>query len=662
MATTADIRWAWRHISKGQVRSDYHYNSLGAREYNASYLFHFDISVPPPAAGKKISTITLPNDTKNALHVFALSAVPVAAATQPTIKDKVVPAFARATRRWTDVGSYKAQVVEVAVRNPLSLSRHADTNAWAKSPIEVSLVGTGFETILKPKVLRLSPGDEVLVNVGVKPTGATGDFTDAKVQFASAEGTWEVPVVVGGSHLVHDFTQWKQEGADVEQHSSPEWYNDAKFGIFIHWGIYAVSAWSDGSRYSEWYDYWLHNDNVNGTVYNHHKNTWGTNVTYDDFIPKFTAEKFNASEWVKLFSDAGAGYFVLTTKHHDGFALFDTKETSDRNSVKLGPKRDFLRELMDTAAAEQPHLKRGTYFSMPEWYNPLYKVHGRYLFPGGLAHNPYTGVEEPYTGFKDSVKEYVTGVQYPQMKMLAEEYKTDIMWCDIGMDNNSTKFAAEWYAQTAAEGRQVVIDNRCGIAGDFITPEMTKFDTVQLQKWESCASMDPYSFGYSAATRDDQYRSATNIIQSLVDIVAKGGNFLLNVGPKADGTIIPAMADPLREAGKWLKTNGRAIYKTSTFPLVPEVKTATAHVEITRTDKTFNLISVQDPATPTTVLPGTFPILSSDKINLVTDHGDVPVPFTYDGATLKLDLSKVTAQDRTGKPAYVFEVVYGTGA
>ncbi|KAL1405008.1 hypothetical protein Q8F55_008628 [Vanrija albida] len=648
--------WIHHWNNKSPLAAPYHFLNDSTRNYNATNLYHIPIGLPPSAAGKRVSALILPpKRDANTLRVFALSYIPVVEGAR--LEDRVRAASVKATRRWGHVHGKKAQVVEVRLANPLSAARRGDPAAWVDAPIDVRLAGDGFVTVGPGRVARLMPGDAVTVEVLIRPTGAASAFDGAEVRLNASGREWSVPVRVEGSGIVHDFAEWTEETADIEQHSSPSWFNGAKFGIFIHWGLYSVPAWADGGKYAEWYDFWLHDEDGNGTTHKHHREVWGEEFVYDDFIPLFTAARFNASAWVELFADAGAKYFVFTTKHHDGYALFDTGATSDRNSLLLGPKRDFLRELMDAAKEEQPHLKRGTYFSMPEWYNPLYAPHGRVSFPGGLAHNPYTGEQEAYTGFVDT-GDFIEGIQVPQMRILAQEYATDLIWCDIGLANHSSSFVAEWYAQSAREDRPVAIDNRCGIAGDFVTPEMTKFDTVQPDKWESCASVDPHSFGYNRATRDDEYRNATDIVHYLIDITAKGGNFLLNVGPDAEGVIVDAIQRPLREAGAWLKLNGRAIYDTYPFPLAPEHEDDDAHVFVTRNDGALYLISVRDLGERLAV-PVPLPLLPCDKAVLVTPGGDVPVAWGYEGDVLTVDLSGIEEAHRTGAIAYVVEWTYG---
>lgn len=204
----------------------------------------------------------------------------------------------------------------------------------------------------------------------------------------------------------------------------------------------------------------------------------------------------------------------------------------------------------------------------------------------------------------------------------------------------------------------MTINNRLGIAGDFVTPEMEKFSNVQPHKWEACQSVDPYSFGYNAATTDDEYRSVTDLVHTLVDIVAKGGNFLLNVGPCADGTIAKPITDRLLEIGAWLKVNGRAIYGTDAFKLLPEVQAGDVHVQFTRTRDALYIISLQAPTTPTFTVPAVLPILENDKVVLLTESGDVEVPRTYNDGVLQLDTSGL-GDNIVGKSAYVFEIQYG---
>lgn len=638
-----EVKHWWSHhwTNKSPIRAPFHFVGPGQRSYNASHLFHIPVTIPPTAAGRTLKSIRLPPPAeKNALKVFAISYVPVEDETLS------VP-YARATRRWKN----GHQIVEVLLANQRSISEHGDESAWARN-LRVQLLGTSFDTLTVPvPVNRLMPGDEVLLEFEVKPRSSSEAFEGAYllVNRGDLERFQILSVPVSGVRLLHspEYTE-----AEIEEHSRPAWFDKAKFGIFIHWGLFSVPAFAAPPQYAEWYDFWLHDGEV--PTETHHQETYGETFNYDDFIPMFTAEKYNASEWLDVIASSGAKYFVFTTKHHDGFAMFDTKETSDRNSLLLGPKRDILKELMETAKAEHPDLKRGTYFSLPEWFNPLYAPHGRLSFPGGPALNPFTREEEPFTGFRD-VGDFIEGLQRPQMEILVNDYETDLLWCDIGLDNHSSAVLSKWYADAAKEGREVAINNRCGVGGDFDTPEMTRFATVQPRKWETCASMDPHSFGYNKDTKDDEYRSAEDVIHTLVDIVAKGGNFLLNIGPRADGTIPKAQSEPLREAGKWLKQNGRAIYDTVPFAPYPEHNADGVHVEFTRKPDAFYIISLKRPGKSFSI-PAPLPILAGDSIVAITPGGNKSIDWTYEDGTLVLDTENVDFEENG--IAWVFEVKY----
>lgn len=421
--------WAMNGQHKGAITTPFHWTGAGTKENANTVIFHMNIQVPHQLSGRRLTSITVPPAGKhNALHLFALSTVSAQEGSGPVVK----PAFVRATRRWEDVDGRKAQVVEVALINLRSLTAIDDKRAWA-GPQEVSLKGSSFKTIRPARVSRLIPGDQVTVDVLVEPTSESASFDGAEVVLSGGESH---PVKVTGSHIVHDHTQWTAEQA--EGHSAAKWFTDAKFGIFIHWGLFSVPAWADEGKYAEWYWHWQHTADVNGPgTYDHHLKTYGADFVYDDFIPMFQGEKYDPKEWVDLFADAGAKYFVFTTKHHDGYALFDAKATTNRTSLVMGPKRDFTRELFDAAEKHQPGLKKGAYYSMPEWYNPLYVPYGRddgpLSFWGGPAKNAYDSSKvEEYHGHID-VGDYIEGLQVPHLEILAKDYGSDLIWGDIGM-------------------------------------------------------------------------------------------------------------------------------------------------------------------------------------------------------------------------------------
>jgi alpha-L-fucosidase len=172
-------------------------------------------------------------------------------------------------------------------------------------------------------------------------------------------------------------------------------------------------------------------------------------------------------------------------------------------------------------------------------------------------------LEEPYTG-ATNLSDFITDLMVPQMEILAYKYETDILWCDCGAANGTAEFAAAWFNKASSDGRQIAINNRCGISSsDFDTPEYTTFSSVSERKWESNQGMDPFSYGYNRATPTSLYMNASTLVYSLVDMVSKNGNLLLDVGPMADGTIDATEVAHLLEAGLWIKANADAIFSTT---------------------------------------------------------------------------------------------------
>ncbi|QRV99595.1 alpha-L-fucosidase [Ceratobasidium sp. AG-Ba] len=442
------------------------------------------------------------------------------------------------------------------------------TTAVLSGPHEVlirAVYGQGVRTTSPGKFFRLMPGDDVRVDVGVsfdQSSEGLGAWFRAAAQAAGIPKSvinmasisrqeieievlvvsastnapvvkstgWDLDLAYSGmSDESGDY--WQATRESLERHEAPRWWTNAKFGIFIHWGIFSVPGWAPKGPYAEWYDWWYHNPpDASNPFWNYHRETYGVDKVYDDFISEFTGAKFDAAEWVDLFATAGAKYFVLVTKHHDGFALFDTQDTSHRSSVYLGPKRDFIGELMKAARERHPEMRKGTYFSMPEWFNPDAGPYGFGSWPGHLATNPYDGSTlEPYTGRLEG-KDYLKDIQEEQMRILTEEYETEIMRIvgDIGGPNRTLEFASEWYNKAAKAGKQVTINNRCGVAPDFDTPEYTRFSSIQTRNWETSEGIDP----------------------------------LLNLGPTGEGEIIPAMVERLVDVGNWLKHSGSCVYDT----------------------------------------------------------------------------------------------------
>ncbi|MBX3285154.1 MAG: alpha-L-fucosidase [Actinobacteria bacterium] len=380
----------------------------------------------------------------------------------------------------------------------------------------------------------------------------------------------------------------------------PSWFTDAKLGIFIHWGVYSVPAWAPVGSYAEWY--WLFSSLPIFPQYQHHLDTYGPEVRYDDFIPQFTAERWDPTDWIDLIGASGAKYWVFTTKHHDGFELWPSSST-DRNSVELGPKRDLVGDLME--ANEGSGLKAGLYYSIPEWFNPA-PVPARYsdMYDGlneifETFDHPFDPYEPdapplPYTGYKP-ISDYATGQVIPDVTELVDRYHPSILWCDIGGDPDyfqSQRLIDHFKADGAtAHPEGVVVNNRCGLPGDYDTPEYQPVPDAPARYFEATRGLGS-SFGFNRNEQLDDYLTDDQVIRTLIDTVAAGGNLLLDIGPEADGTIPQVMRDRLLALGAWLDVNGDAIYATEPGPATGS---CTQRSTISR-DGTVNIIELGRPA------------------------------------------------------------------
>ncbi|KUI59361.1 Tissue alpha-L-fucosidase [Cytospora mali] len=601
----------WLTMSHGELISSFTWTPAG-KDWNTSQIFEFTGSLDPT---KTLAAVQLPmanNATTGRVHVFSMSLwsseLTGAAAEVQSV---------RPTQKWTEAGN---QIVEVTINN-------VGDKCVSGTGLTVSMHGLGVNTVETASIKRLCPGDQKRVNIGV--TGqANGTTVAVTLAGASTNQTFSFSGIDLG------FETFTTDYDSLGKHESADWFDNAKYGIFIHWGPYAVTGYggvAPNETYAEWF-WWYSNEHFNGAdksdCYDYRRETFGPDWDYDDTFEYFTASAWDPKEWVDLFADAGAKYFVLTTKHHDGFSLFDAGATSNRSSINYGPQRDLVQELFDAAATYQPTMKRGTYFSLPEWYNPDFGPYGfkqhdtvkSTSWLGMLATNPFTNLTEPYTG-KVPTENFIDDLQYPQMETLAYKYGSDIMWCDAGTANKTAEFASEWWNWARTQDKQVVMNSRCGIAqaSDFETPEYSTYSSAQRHKWESNQGMDPYSYGYNSKTPASSYMNASTIVYSLVDMVAKNGNFLLDIGPRADGTIVETEAANLRQAGKWIHAHAEAIFNTTYWFVQTEIASP-QEVRFTQTDDAFYIVflEVPDVADDGHVwVNATIPILEGDVLSLL---------------------------------------------
>ena len=346
----------------------------------------------------------------------------------------------------------------------------------------------------------------------------------------------------------------------------PGWFEDAKFGIFIHWGVYSVPAWRKlepglYASYAEWYYARVMYNEKNGGRQFHIKN-YGEDFEYRDFASSFKAELFDPVYWADLFKNSGARYVVLTSKHHDGFCLWPTQSSYKKNwnAMDIGPKRDLLGEL--TAAVRASGLKMGIYYSIVEWESTwTHRTESGYYLPGNIVEK-----------YKIPEDQYVDKHLIPQLKELVLNYQPSLIFADGGEwdgteDYWKTKEFLAWLYSDSPVKNEVVVNDRFakdmpGNHGDYYSSEYKDMDQAKAtHPWEESRGIGG-SYGYNRAENIENYTTSEELIHELIDIVSRGGNLLLNVGPTADGRIPVLMQERLQDIGKWLGVNAEAIYGT----------------------------------------------------------------------------------------------------
>jgi alpha-L-fucosidase len=336
----------------------------------------------------------------------------------------------------------------------------------------------------------------------------------------------------------------------------PQWWKDAKFGIFVHWGLYSVPAFAPYDAKSVYGCYAEHYGNPGRwkqyPQFPAYHATNHQNKSYSDFAAEFSAAHFNPAAWADLFRRAGAKYVVLTSKHHEGFALWPSAQSPYFNSVQMGPKRDICGELTDAVRAAGLHM--GFYYSLLEWRHPLYN--------------------------RENIGKFVNDVNLPQLKDLVSRYRPEIVWTDGEWDYpwevwRGPEFLAWLYNESAVRDVVVANDrwgaNFRGKCGDHYTTEYDDHSyggSGTAHPWEECRGIG-LSFGYNRFETTEHYLTNEQCIESLCEKVSRGGNLLLNIGPDADGLIPVIMQERLLAIGKWLSVNGEAIYGTTAWEKRP---------------------------------------------------------------------------------------------
>jgi alpha-L-fucosidase len=347
-------------------------------------------------------------------------------------------------------------------------------------------------------------------------------------------------------------TRWDS----LESHQIPGWFRDATFGVYFHWGPYAVPAYDN-----EWYPRNMYREGTD--AYEHHVETYGPpkEVGYREFIPDFHGDEFDPERWVDLCDEAGAEYVGVTAIHHDGFALWDS-DITEWNAANMGPERDVVGEFAVAVRDRDMKFVAAFHHAWNWWYYPRAEEYDT-TDPAyaGLYGPPHEEGEDPpesyYADWRDKTLEAM------------EAYRPDLVWFDFGWgigpfaahDDYRREVVAGYYNMAEEWGKEVGIAHKRNlpVGIGILDYERSRREERSNQPWLTDTSADRRSWGYIS---DPDYKSVRTLVTGLVDRLSKYGNTLLNVGPRPDGTIPKPAADRLRGIGAWLDTNGEAVRGT----------------------------------------------------------------------------------------------------
>ena len=433
----------------------------------------------------------------------------------------------------------------------------------------------------------------------------------------------------------------------INSRPTPTWFTDARFGVFIHWGVYSVPAWAPKGTYAEWY--WdamrkremTVEPNPNGYanaptgrekgIWGKHVELYGEEFAYQDFAPRFSAELFEPERWARLFERSGARYVVLTSKHHDGFCLWPSQYAWNWNAVDIGAHRDLLGDL--TAAVRARGLKMGYYYSLYEWFNPLY-------------------LQDP--------ERYSLEHMHPQFRELVERYEPSIIYSDGEWDHpEETWHSAEllaWLFNESPVRDDVVVNDRWGKDsrsknGGFFTTEYGEVGAGKSlaanRPWEEIRGIGS-SFGFNRNEELSDYLSTRELVHLLVDTVSRGGNLCLNVGPTADGRIPVLQEERLVEIGDWLQVNGSAIYRSNRWREVSDGGT----VRYTKVDDAVYAIALKWPGER---LELNAPEPSRETIVTLLGHGE-PLNWEHENGRMSIEVPRIGPDELPLRHAFVFQL------
>lgn len=465
--------------------------------------------------------------------------------------------------------------------------------------------------------------------------------------------------------------EYTADRSSVDKHKVPEWYHNAKFGIFIHWSLSCVPAYApskkgdimeilknEGSRsmlknqpYSEWY---LNSLRIKGSpVFEHHKKAYGEGFDYYEFAKTFNGalDSWNPADWADRFKQAGAKYVVLVTKHHDGFLLWPSKHLNPMRP-ELHASRNIVEELTEAVKARDMHM--GFYYSSPyDWT---------------FTKKPVTDLASAIARIPGSkeYRDYVNSHWYE----LIDDYDPAILWSDIGYPakTNINEIFAYFYNKTPegvvnerwgqAPGsikhlvllpvvrqlinrqiRKLMLEgktSRAGVHCDFETPEYITMPDIKEKKWE-CVRGIGKSFGYTRDESEEDYMSVFELVQLLADIVSKNGNFLLNVGPKLGGEIPETQRERIAGIGKWLSVNGDAIYGTRPWKRAEGKTTDGLDVRFTSKEGNLYAIFMEAPQDSRVTIEK---LKASKEMRIELPGYDKPLDWEQDSRGIRIEFEK----------------------
>ncbi len=436
----------------------------------------------------------------------------------------------------------------------------------------------GISAYLSPAAYAQSPESSVSPTASQDPVVIDQAWQRASAKYDAARAG----ILADVDRAIHQ-GPFRPDWESLQKFEVPEWYKDAKFGIFIHWGVYSVPASG-----SEWYPRDMYREGSD--VFKHHVSTYGPQdrFGYKDFVPMFKAEKFDPAAWAKLFKNAGAKYVVPVAEHHDGFAMYDSG-LSDWTAAKMGPHRDVIGDLAKAVRAEGLHFGASSHRVEHNFFLGVGRTFSsdindpKYAAFYGPAHNWLENKRgTPLANDFTYVSSAWADDWLARSAEIVEQYHPDIMYFDwwIGQPSirsNLTRFAAFYYNASLKYGDHIGVINYKDWALEehsaVLDLERGQLGNIRPLYWQTDTSISNKSWGY---INNDTFKSPQFVIHQLIDIVSKNGNLLLNIGPRSDGTIPDEVRQMLGEVGAWLKINGEAIYGTRPWKTYGEGPTKVA--------------------------------------------------------------------------------------